>query len=73
MRGGKIVRSGRARRAEQPYQQLDALRRIRREVRRELSAESPRAKSILPISSSGKFPAGPDRGGIADRPDPDTA
>jgi len=67
----ELSESGVRRRAERLYQQLDALVELRREVRRELLAESKRhpRQRAAPADPA----AGPDSGGPGDRSDPDTA
>jgi transposase len=67
----KLSEPGVRRRAEQLYQQLDALRKIRREVRAELLLESQKhpAHQLLRQHS----PTGPGPGSAVDWSDPDTA
>ncbi len=66
----KLSQVGVRRRAEQLYQQLDALVQIRREARRELLTESQRHPATPLLR---QIPPGPDPSGLADRLDPDTS
>ena len=68
---GKISEAGVRRRAEFYYQQFDALRALRQEVRRELLAEAQKHDAWKLLRADSVHRADP--GGSADRFDPDTA
>ena len=68
---GKIQEAGVRRRAEFYYQQFDALRALRQEVRRELLAEAAEAQRLEIVTRDSVHR--PDPGGAADRFDSNTA